>query len=166
MKNDIVLHPAKRILVVYALAYLAMLLLIGFAVGFLREKTGLEIPTLWYVWIPLIFLGLGLFCYAFLWRLTSEFRISNECVTGNTGILSRRKIRISLSRIVDYRLMRPLLLRVLGLGSIHIDTAGNDEEIIMIQISNKVASKATKRLDELLRRDQHIPPTKSPSEGT
>ena len=154
--NDIILKPAKRILVLYLLVFLATIGVLGLVLQHFGQRLGVETRILMYLWNTIVVIGGGLLCYAVLWRFTCSYRLTNQCVTGSTGILSRQHIRIALNQIVDYRIVRPLLERLIGLGNLNIDTAGRDgDELIMNQISLLELEKAVLRLDVLLDRDQH-----------
>lgn len=153
--NDIILKPAKRVLVLYFLALLFTLAVLGFSLQLIGQALGIEIGVLMYVWNVIAIIGAGLLCYAALWRLTCTYSLTHECVLGSTGILSRQHIRIALSRIVDYRVMRPLIERIIGLGDLHIDTAGRDgDELVMHQISHHQLDKVVLRLNALLNQVQ------------
>ena len=153
MENDILLRPAKRILVLYLGVVLIVLGVLAFVLIFLQDYFQTDYVIIARFWISVAMIGFGFLCYAFLWRITCEYTISNDRITANTGILSRRHIHIPIGRVIDYRLMRPIVERLLGLGSLHIDTAGNDEEIVMQQISEDELVRAGLRLDILLDRE-------------
>lgn len=156
MTSDIILRPAKRILVLYFLAFIATIGVFALSLQHFGPIIGLEPRILSYLWDTLVIIGGGLLCYAVLWHLTCTYRLTHECVTGSTGILSRQHIRIALNRIVDYRIMRSLIERFIGLGDLHIDTAGREgDELIMHQIDLGALSKAVLKLDDLLNQDQH-----------
>lgn len=156
MKTDIILKPAKRVLGLYLLAFLTTMGVLALSLVHFGQVIPLEPRFLLYLWVIIALLGGSLLCYAILWRLTCSYIVTHECLTGSTGILSRQHIRVALNQIVDYRIMRPLIERLIGLGDLHIDTAGQDEnKLIMYQISLHELEKAALRLDELLNRDQH-----------
>lgn len=97
--------------------------------------------------------GGGSLLYSFLWRLTSVYTVSDEYVASTYGILSKKHIRIPMNRIVDYRVVTPLLERILGLGSIYIDTAG-DEDLVMHEVSQTEIDLVVIKLDKLLNKEQ------------
>lgn len=151
--SDILLRPAKRILLLYLGVVAGILYLLALTFRFLHHNFDISYIGLGRLWLSIGIIGFGFLCYAFLWRITCEYVISIDRITSKTGILSRRHIHIPLGRVIDYRLMRPIMERLLGLGSLHIDTAGNDEEIVMQQISEHELAAAGLRLDELLEND-------------
>lgn len=156
MKQEIILKPAKRVLVLYLLAFFVTISVLALSLLHFSRVIPLEPRFLVYLWEIIALLGGGLLCYAALWHLTCSYRLTHECVTGSTGILSRQDIRIALNQVVDYRIMRPLIERLIGLGDLHIDTAGQDtDKLIMYQIGELELAKAVSLLDELLNRDQH-----------
>lgn len=153
MNNEIVLRPAKRVVVLSAIGIAILVVLIGFGLFYLYFFFQLDLTAVSYIWLGSLIIGALVLLYTYLWRLTSVFKISNESVTTSTGILAKEDVRISLNRIVDYRLMRTMLDRILGLGSLHINTAGNDQEIIMQQLSDTKIDVATKTLNNLLQKE-------------
>ncbi len=153
MEYSTTIRPAKRILILYSLAFLVSLILLLLGLEYLRQRISYDQVITKCVWQVAILLGLLLLAYATLWRLTSVYTISSEFVAATIGILSKNHIRIPMNRIVDYRIITPLLERILGLGHIHIDTAG-DDDLIMRQISRDEIGLAVKKLDKLLNKEQ------------
>ncbi len=159
MKNVTTLHPAKRIVVLYALSLLLVIILLILGLAHLQQQLGQDDYSVAIVWKVVLPVGLAALFYSFLWRLTSIYKISDEYVSATFGILSKTHIRIPLNRIVDYQVITPLLERILGLGSIHIDTAG-DEDLIMRQVSQGEITSAVSRLNKLLNKE--LQSSKSP----
>ena len=127
---------------------------LGRGLDYLQLHFAVEVLTLRHIWTPVVLVGACSLCYAALSSFTSVFRISNRYVSGRTGILSRRHARISLNRVVNYRLIRPIVERVLGLGCLHIDTLERNDEIEMQQIRGRDLVMAMRRLDALLTKNQ------------
>ncbi len=153
METAISINPARRVVILYFLAVLAVLSLLFYALDYLHRLFGLDSALVTGIWGFAALLGFVATVYSFLWRLTSTYSVSSECAASTIGILSKSHIRISMNRIVDYRVLTPLLQRVLGLGSLYIDNAGG-EHLIMREISRQNIALVTARLDELLNRDQ------------
>lgn len=156
----ITLKPAKRVLVLQSLLVALLYLSLQSGVFYLQLSATIHARLSSLLLALTLIGGGGFLVYSFLWRLTSVFTISAECVSASIGILSRSHIRIPLNRIVDYQVSRPLLERILGLGAIHIDTAGS-EELIMPQISRREITTALKQLDSLLNKEQYRSDTSS-----
>lgn len=153
--KDIIIHPAKRVLALYFLSFILILAILVFLLDSLNQQLDLINALSNIIWKLAVFVGLSLLCYSFLWRLTSKYTISTECVAATIGIFSKNHIRIPLNRIVDYQVITPLLERLLGLGSIHIGTAG-DENLVMQQVSKGEIEVAVLKLDKLLNKEQHV----------
>lgn len=156
MGTVITIHPAKRLVVLYLVAYSAVLVLLALGLDYLRQHLGLAMFVIELVWEIALVAGIGHLCFILLRHLTSVFTISSEYVAVTTGILSKHHIRISMNKIVDYRVITPLLERILGLGSIFINT-GSNEELMMKHISKDEIEVAVLRLNELLNIEQHTP---------
>jgi len=153
MEDIIELHPAKRILALYFLSFVLVLAALIYGVEHLNQAIDLNQNITSVIWKVAVIIGVSLLAYSFLWRLTSLYTISAECVASTVGILSKSYIHIPMNRIIDYQIFTPLLERILGLGSIQIGTAG-DEDLIMRQISIEEIEVAAKRLDKLLNKEQ------------
>ncbi|MDC0358183.1 PH domain-containing protein [Oligoflexia bacterium] len=146
------IRPAKRVIIFYLLVFLSFSGALMPGLEYLRIETGIEVSTIRLAWKAWILIGAGLVGYAFLRRLNSVYLISDECVRATVGILSQKRIRIALGRIVDYRVNTPLIERILGLESIHIGTAG-DDELVMRGISQVEGKLIVRKLDELLKEE-------------
>lgn len=164
IEETITIRPAKRILVFYLLAFVAVMVVLFFGLEYLQRHMGLAEIIIEFAWKMAIVFSLGRLCYVLLRHLTSVYSISTECVASTVGILSKQHIRIPTNKIVDYRVITPLLERILGLGSVYINTAGN-EELKMSHISSSDIDMAVLRLDELLNREQGHP-EKAPNKVT
>ena len=153
MESVTTLHPAKRIWAVYFLSFLIIIAMVHFGLGILQGQQSLGKDAVAIIWKTTNILGLVALAYLYLWDLTSVFTISGECVTATMGILSKSHIRIPMNRITDYQVITPFHERILGIGSIHIDTAGDD--LIMRQISRTEIDSAVLRLEQLLNKEQY-----------
>ncbi|MDD2942277.1 MAG: PH domain-containing protein [bacterium] len=154
--EEISLHPAKRVLLLYLLALLLALAHLGLAFLYLESVVGMGAHFLMLLWLTITIVGVGFLCYAALWNFTCSYKLNDECVTGSIGILSREHVRIGLSQIVDYRIMRSITERIICIGDLHINTAGRDnDELIMRQIANNELEHAVTILDRLLNIEQH-----------
>lgn len=149
------IRPAKRIIVLYALLFCLILSSILFAVRHIQLQFGLDPVIISIIFKAILFIGIPLLSYVSLWRLTSVYKISSECVTSTTGILSKSHIRIPINRIVDYRVLTPLFERILGIGSIKIDTAG-DDDLLMEHISKNEIALVAIKLNKLLNKQQLV----------
>ena len=153
MTTTIELHPAKRILAIYVISFASVVLLLIFIQNSLPPYMSLDPSTLYIAWMLVAICGVVLFGYGLLWRLTSVFTVSSLYVSSTTGILSMKHMRIPVNRIIDYRVDTPLFERILGLASVHIDTAGG-ENIVMQQLSQHNVDLLLRRLDKMLNKER------------
>lgn len=159
--NELSLRPAKRLLLLYLLGFIVAVSLLGLSFLYLTSVSGMGGHFLTIVWNTIALVGIGFLCYRALLHYTSSYELTNECVTGSIGILSRQTIRIGLSQIVDYRIIRSFTSRLIGIGDLHVDTAGRDvDELIMRNIAIGELNHAVYLLEKLLNIEQHKPNTK------
>jgi len=75
------------------------------------------LPTAGAVLVSVLTLGLGLIYFA-LRRLGTHYRITNQRVVIESGVLSKRMDQIDVYRINDYVVERPFGQRLLGTGNL------------------------------------------------
>jgi membrane protein YdbS with pleckstrin-like domain len=93
----------------------------------------------------------------FRWR-TTHYVITTHRVMVRRGILTKQGKDITLSKITDVSFQQTLLDRMIGAGSLHIESAGDspDEDLTNIPNSNVVQQLINRLIDEddLRRRSQ------------
>ena len=63
----------------------------------------------------------------------TEYELTRERLLKSFGVLSRRHDELELYRVRDYRVERPFLLRLLGLGHISLITADKLESYLRLE---------------------------------
>ncbi len=92
--------------------------------------------------------GLGL-----PWTFT-VYDLSEDRLFVTTGILNKREDEVRLYRVVDTTLTRSLWQRIIGTGTIHLDTA--DKTMKNFDITNvKNANDVKEELAQLVEDDNH-----------
>ena len=109
-----------------------MLILLMAVINFIIKATGGDIEAAYVIWIIGI-LCLGLMwifstIIAYLWIKNLEYIVYDDRVTIHLGILTKSKKNIPLRMITDFVLVRTLYDRMLGIGSIKIQTAGQSTQ--------------------------------------
>ncbi len=125
--NETVLYFTRLSRIVYLKAVLVLLIGIGFAVW---AAQGLDRDNPLYVVAGLVFLvGLTLFLFAYIRRLSSEFAVTDKRVIIKVGLVSRRSIEILLTKVEAITVDQTLLGRIFGYGSITIIGTGGTHEL-------------------------------------
>ena len=83
------------------------------------------------------------------WR-TTHYVITSHRVMARSGILSKRGKDIALGKITDVSFNRTLLDRIVGAGSLHIESAGDspDEDLTNIPNSDEIQQLLNRLIDE------------------
>ena len=92
------------------------------------------------------------------WR-TTHYVVTSHRVMVRRGILTKTGKDITLSKITDVSFQQTLLDRMIGSGSLHIESAGDspDEDLANIPHSNEVQQLVNRLIDEDdLRRRSHV----------
>ncbi|MEM4336271.1 MAG: PH domain-containing protein [Candidatus Anstonellales archaeon] len=113
--------------------YIAIILLITFALFFMLAGVSLvfEMPFWLYAFVA-IFAGISTIFAVFYARMTS-LDIDEYGVVLQSGILIRNKTTIPFSRIDNIKTLRGIFDRLLGLGSLEIDTPGKAGAEVVIK---------------------------------
>lgn len=93
------------------------------------------------------------------WR-TTHYVVTSHRVMVRRGILTKTGKDITLSKITDVSFQQTLLDRMIGSGSLHIESAGDspDEDLANIPHSSEVQQLVNRLIDEDdLRRRSHGP---------
>jgi putative membrane protein len=143
--NDIVVHPTLKF--VHA-GYAAILLaIVG---GFILEREFWS-DAPW--WSPLIL------CLLLLWaanrhikRLSMKLTVSQDKLRFETGILSKSTRTIQLGKVQDVRVDQSLKQRLVGVGTLAIETAGEASRLVIHDID-----QPQPLADEIMRRAESAP---------
>lgn len=91
-------------------------------------------------------LSLYLFCLLFFWTILPIFiglwswlqvrfrsyALTTERLTVESGVLNRTTDSLELYRVKDWRINRPLMLRIFGLGNLQLETSDRSHPTITI----------------------------------
>lgn len=79
------------------------------------------------------------------WRLSvASFEITNRRILYTWGILNRRHDQIELARVRDVRVIRPLVLRLIRQGEVHIESVDRQFQVLPITgVTDPIALKNT-----------------------
>lgn len=152
MHDDIILRPAKRIIILYSVAICLSLAAAGMALDGLHDRTLIDLNTLKQIWTPIVVLSVCGLVWAFLWRNSCIFRISNAFVSVTSGVVSRTQSRVLRSRIVDFSETTPLLERAIGLSTLSVYSTRLEDEVTLRQLSHRDLRIASERLERMLNR--------------
>lgn len=110
---------------------LALLVAVSIAtliVSLAADDSGNAIPVLWIVAASIV-VALWVIAYpiAWLWIRNLSYEVSDDAVVIHKGILTKVDQEIPLRMVTDFRLHRSLYDRLLHIGSIDIQTAGQHQ---------------------------------------
>lgn len=144
------------------LATLSVLLLVPALVGYLVGRGSVEdvgvfalalwlpvggvIVVMWLVAVPLIS----------VWYRNLSFEVGEDRVVVHKGILSRIEQNIPFRKVTDFRLHRSLYDRFLGLGSIDVQTAGQNQTATGYEARLAGLADWQSRHDEMLQRLREV----------
>ena len=141
--NEIVVHPTLKF--VHA-GYVAALVLI--VTGFVLQREFWDTAP-W--WSPLVL------CILLLWaatrhikRLSMKLTVSPDKLRFETGILSKSTRTIQLGKVQDVRVDQSLKQRMVGVGTLSIETAGEASRLTLANIDAPQSLA-----DEILNRSHH-----------
>jgi uncharacterized membrane protein YdbT with pleckstrin-like domain len=139
---DIVVRPTLKF--IYA-AYFVEILLI--CVAFVVQRQVIqEGPG----WVPLILLVLVLWTIVrHIRRLSVKMTVSADKLRYEVGLLSKSTRTIQLGKVQDVRVDQSLAQRILGVGSLAIETAGESSRLVVHDIDQPQAIA-----DEIMRRSE------------
>lgn len=122
-------HPHWKTLVLPVLALLATLVLAGFLLAVVDDSTGRYVIAGVAAVLAVVF-----FLVPFLrWR-TTLFVITDKRVVVRSGILSRTGRDIPLSRVNDVTFSHNLLERILGCGTLVVESAGERGQVQLTEV--------------------------------
>lgn len=123
------LHPHWKRLVVPVLVLLVLLGLTGFLLAQVDDGTGRLVIAVVAVVLALAFVLVPVL----RWR-TTLFVVTNRRVVVRTGVLSREGRDVPLSRINDVTFSHDLLERVLGCGTLVVESAGERGQVTLSEV--------------------------------
>ncbi len=83
----------------------------------------------------LFFLVIPLFIIFWKWLVTKniKYELTTERLRTRSGVLNKKMDELELYRVKDYKVDRPLFLRIFGLGNIILETSDRSSPIVMIK---------------------------------
>ena len=136
------------------------LLEVAWLVYWFAVPAHLDVP----IWAPLLLpLILQLFlAIRHLRRLTSKLTITGDRICYEAGLLSKTTRVMELAKVQDVRFDQSLTQRILNMGDLSLETAGESSRIVMPSIDRP--RQAANHLLELSRAQRAQPPEKQPPE--
>ena len=119
---------------------MAILILGGIVVAVLAKTTNQFANMPWLVWVGLAAAGLGLIWWLVWWAAPHRWIklvITNKRTIRQEGIIVRKTSEVLHNHIRNVKIEQTFVQRLLGVGSLSIDSAGGDEhEMVEIQMNN------------------------------
>ena len=131
--SEMIIRPTMKFIYIgYAVTVLIVAALV---VATMRLQWPPSIPSAWQPWIP------WLPALLLLWPLKRHVRnrltkmtILDDRLRYETGLLSRTTRTILVSRVQDVTVRQRLGQRIIGLGDLSIETAGEASRLTMVQV--------------------------------
>jgi putative membrane protein len=121
----------KLILVAYAFSGLLAIAVVAFS--FSQPKIA-GLSTFWLLLIPAAIDAIAGFKH--LIRLGTKLTITEDRVRYETGILAKSTRVMELAKVQDVRMDQRLAQRIIGVGNVSLETAGETSRIEMANIDN------------------------------
>lgn len=125
-------RPARALVKVLALQHGLMVSLFIWLFGFMVIIVDVEegsFYTLWVILVNIIVLALTLL-WAVLYVEHYSFGVYSDRIEVKRGIIGRREVSIPFGRIQNVEVYRGILDRLMGIGSVHVETAGSSRPIM------------------------------------
>lgn len=136
-------RPSGKITAFYMTGFVFFLVIGRFAT--------LSYPKSIYLWGLVLVAALVFFIAKHIERISKVYQIDNLNLSSHTGIFSKSIVRIPLNRITNYQVTQSFIERIMGLGSLIIDTAGGDAaELAMQSMEIRDIELLIRNLDALL----------------
>jgi uncharacterized membrane protein YdbT with pleckstrin-like domain len=116
-------HPSWRSILGFYFKGLLVSVLAGVIAGVITRITGNKVQVVWVVVVVLVVFVIVLFVGLFK-RIATTYTISSQRLTIRTGILSRQLHEARLERVQNVNYQQSLLERILQVGTVTFDTAG------------------------------------------
>ena len=123
------LHPHWKRLVLPVLVLLVLLGLTGFLIAQVDDGTGRLVIVVVAVVLAIVFVLVPVL----RWR-TTLFVVTTRRVVVRTGVLSRQGRDVPLSRINDVTFSHDLLERMLGCGTLVVESAGERGQVTLSEV--------------------------------
>ncbi len=83
----------------------------------------------------LFFMVIPLFIILWKWLVTKniKYELTTERLRTRSGVLNKKMDELELYRVKDYKVDRPLFLRIFGLGNLVLETSDRSSPIVMIK---------------------------------
>lgn len=83
----------------------------------------------------LFFMVIPLFIILWKWLVTRniKYELTTERLRTRSGVLNKKMDELELYRVKDYKVDRPLFLRIFGLGNLVLETSDRSSPIVMIK---------------------------------
>jgi len=142
------LRPHARVLVLPLTVLLVALALAGYGAARLPEGEWL-VPGRWAVGLLTMAVLLRWSVRPWLRWLTTSLVVTDRRVTWQSGVLRRRSREVPLSRIADVGVDRSFVQRLLGSGTLVLDTVGERGGLVVpdVPAAHEVADRLTELLD-------------------
>ncbi len=119
-------HPSWRSLGLFYAKGLVMVLLAGVIAGIVTRITASHVQAGW-VSVAVVVVFLALVVIGQVRRIGTTYSITNQRLTIQTGILSRDVHQTRLERIQNVNSSQSLFERLLRIGTVEFDTAGESQ---------------------------------------
>ena len=119
-------HPSWRSLALFYVKGLVLVLLAGVIAGLVTRLTASHVQAGW-VSVAVVVVFLALVIIGQIRRIRTTYAITNRRLTIETGILSRDIHQTRLERIQNVNSRQSLFERLLRIGTVEFDTAGESQ---------------------------------------
>lgn len=116
-------HPSWRSILGFYFKGLLLAVLVGAIVGVVTRITDHRVRVVWIV-VAILVVFVIVPIVGLLKRIATTYTISNQRLTIKTGILSRELHEARLERVQNVNYSQSLLERILHIGTVTFDTAG------------------------------------------
>lgn len=141
--EDLVVSPSLRIWAIYCLIFLGIL---SAKLLFLRELDQFEL-----LWRGMLLAGASYLGYIYLFHVTTCYRLNPLEVVGQSGVFSKKIIRLPLNRITNYECKASFIERILGISNVMLDTPGGaGYELAMYRLPDKDSARIVSNLRYLM----------------
>jgi len=106
-------------------------LVISFFWPYIFGALSLNIAPVW-PWLGVWFVCLAPGLWKVLVLMTTQYEITSQRIFYKRGVLNRHRDQIEIFRIRDLSTYRPLVQRLVGLGSVRLDTVDRSHPVLTI----------------------------------
>ncbi len=134
---DITIKPDKKLYTknIWVIATISLVIIISVAITTLiitiAEGYAIGIVIAWCITLGcILFLWIIVYPLSHLWINNLSYVIREDRVTIHKGILTKKKQNIPFRAVTDFVLQRTIYDRILGIGSIKVQTAGQSQNTV------------------------------------